>query len=187
VQEPHPPIYLSATGIDSHRTAGELGVAVMTGNTALGWDYVEACVEAYRARAGADGRIALFSTGVNVAASAARAKRTAARIAVQWMETIMGLYANISELSPDYAYLGEIRKLQERYTDVDFLVESSPYVTMGTPALFVERAHRLAELGVDEWILRIDGMGHEENCRAIRMLGDTVIPAVHALERRAAA
>ncbi len=42
VQKPHPPIYVSATSIETHRNAGKLGIGVMTGNSLSGgWPYVE--------------------------------------------------------------------------------------------------------------------------------------------------
>ena len=65
--------------------------------------------------------------------------------------------------------------------DVDYLVECAPYITIGTPEFFIERAKILADMGVDEWLLRIDGMGHENNMRAIEMIGKEVIPEVHKL------
>jgi hypothetical protein len=34
-------------------------------------------------------------------------------------------------------------------------------------------------MGADDLIYRLDGMGHEENLRAIEMIGRHVIPAVH--------
>ena len=37
VQKPHPPIAISATGVESHTEAGRMGIAVMMGNTSAGW------------------------------------------------------------------------------------------------------------------------------------------------------
>jgi hypothetical protein len=36
-------------------------------------------------------------------------------------------------------------------------------------------------MGADEWILRVDGMGHEANLRTIELLGKEVLPAAQAL------
>ena len=54
---------------------------------------------------------------------------------------------------------------------------------MGTPEFFVERARRVHEMGADEWILRVDGMGHEANRRTIELLGREVLPEIQKLER----
>jgi alkanesulfonate monooxygenase SsuD/methylene tetrahydromethanopterin reductase-like flavin-dependent oxidoreductase (luciferase family) len=48
VQKPHPPIFVSATSLETHRNAGERGIGVMTGNSILGWEYAERCIAEYR-------------------------------------------------------------------------------------------------------------------------------------------
>jgi alkanesulfonate monooxygenase SsuD/methylene tetrahydromethanopterin reductase-like flavin-dependent oxidoreductase (luciferase family) len=195
VQVPHPPIHMSATSIDSTRDAGRMGIGVMCGNTSAGWEYAQECVETYRAAVAeaepvtghVDDTLGMLSTAVNCHASRDRAKEAAAPVAAQWMESIMGIYTNLSAQSPDYAYLGRIQKLKDRMYDLEYLIESSPYVTVGTPDFFVERAQKLHEMGVDQWLLRLDGMGHAENMRAIELIGKEVVPEVHKLERAPAA
>ena len=190
VQRPHPPIHLAATSIDSHADAGRFGIGVMTGNTSAGWEYAEQCVRTYRtALANAEpitghvqDSLAMITTGVNCHEDRERAKETAAPVAFAWMQTIMKIYTNLSEQSPDYAYLGRIRELQDKLDDLDYLIDCSPYITIGTPDFFLDRAQRLASIGVDEWIFRLDGMGHEENMRAIELIGREVVPGIHALE-----
>jgi hypothetical protein len=88
---------------------------------------------------------------------------------------------NLSERSPDYAYLGRIQLLKDRMYDLDYLIDSSPYITIGTPEFFIERAEQIHAMGADQWLLRLDGMGHEENMRAIELIGREVIPEVHKL------
>lgn len=190
VQTPHPPIYLSATSMDSHRDAGRMGIGVMTGNTSAGWEYAQECIDTYKAGiaeatdpigAEVNNSLSMVSTGVNCAATTEKAKEGAAPVAYKWMETIMKVYTTISEQSPDYAYLGRITELKEHMYDIDYLVDSAPYVTAGTPDFFIERAQRLRAMGVDEWILRLDGMGHEQNKAAIELIGREVLPEVHKL------
>ena len=62
--------------------------------------------------------------------------------------------------------------------DLGSLIARSPYLSIGTPEFFIERTQQLAELGYDEFILRIDGMRHEDHLKAIRLIGERVIPAV---------
>jgi alkanesulfonate monooxygenase SsuD/methylene tetrahydromethanopterin reductase-like flavin-dependent oxidoreductase (luciferase family) len=119
IQEPHPPIHLSATSIDSHRDAGLMGLGVMTGNTSAGWEYAQECVDTYRAALAEAEPVAgyvndclgLVSTAVNCDHDLERAKEGARPVAKQWMEAIMGIYTNLSKQSPDYAYLGKIELL----------------------------------------------------------------------------
>src|SRR4051812_12957656 len=55
-QQPYPPIYVSASGPETHGIAGEVGIGAMTGASVLGWPHVERCVEAYRAAIAAPSR-----------------------------------------------------------------------------------------------------------------------------------
>ena len=191
VQKPHPPIAISATGIDSHRDAGRIGIGVMTGNTSAGWEYAQACVDAYKqAITTADpitghlnDSLGIFSTAVCCAPTRAQARREAQHVAFEWMELMVKIYTRLSEKSDDYAYLGNIRKVEDRIHDIDYLIECSPYITMGTPEDFVERGRRLFEMGADEWILRVDGMSHEAHVRTLRLLGDEVLPELQGLRR----
>jgi alkanesulfonate monooxygenase SsuD/methylene tetrahydromethanopterin reductase-like flavin-dependent oxidoreductase (luciferase family) len=189
VQRPHPPITISATGPQSHVEAGKMGIGVMTGNTSAGWEYAKECVDAYR-EAIADPEpigpmvhdsVGMITTAVACAPTRERAIEIGAPIAFRWMDAIMHLYTVLADKAPDYAYLGNIRKLQDRVRDIDYLIDCSPYITIGTPEFFLERARRVKELGADEWILRVDGMGHEENRKTIELLGREVLPEVQAL------
>ncbi len=42
-------------------------------------------------------------------------------------------------------------------------------------------------MGADQWLLRLDGMGHEQNMNAIRLIGTEVVPEVQELQRAGAA
>jgi alkanesulfonate monooxygenase SsuD/methylene tetrahydromethanopterin reductase-like flavin-dependent oxidoreductase (luciferase family) len=195
IQDPHPPIHLSATSIDSHRDAGRMGIGVMTGNTSAGWEYAQECVDVYRAAIAeaepvmgyVNDCLAMLSTAVNIADTREEAKKAAEPVAFKWMESIMGIYTHLSEKSPDYAYLGRIQKLKDKMYDLDYLIDCAPYITVGTPEFFIERGKRIHEMGADDWLLRLDGMGHEQNKRAIELIGKEVIPELHSLQRTPAA
>jgi alkanesulfonate monooxygenase SsuD/methylene tetrahydromethanopterin reductase-like flavin-dependent oxidoreductase (luciferase family) len=49
---------------------------------------------------------------------------------------------------------------------------------VGTPDYFIERLRRLEEMGVDEVVMRIDGVPHEDIMRSLELVGAEVIPAV---------
>jgi alkanesulfonate monooxygenase SsuD/methylene tetrahydromethanopterin reductase-like flavin-dependent oxidoreductase (luciferase family) len=193
VQRPCPPIYLSATSPASHRDAGKMGIGVMCGNTSAGWEYAQECVDTYR-KASAEAepvaveavnRLAMLSTAVNCDFDLERAKEVAKPVAFKWMKNIYGIYTNLATQSPDYAYLDKIRNLADRLEDIDYLIDCSPYISIGTPDSLIERAKLINSMGADEWLLRIDGMGHENNMKAIELIGREVLPHVHELERSA--
>ena len=48
VQQPHPPIFVSATSLETHQNCGRMGLGVMSGFGLAGWDYVEMCLSAYK-------------------------------------------------------------------------------------------------------------------------------------------
>jgi len=187
IQQPHPPFYVSATSVDTHRRAGQLAIGVMNGNNILGWDYMQGCLDAYREgleEARAEG-LPLDNASVGVSILTAhcdpdeeRARAEAAEVAFFFIEIVLGMYASLSEASPDYAYLGQIKAIEERRHDLDFLISLAPYITIGTPEFLISRFRDLKERGADEVLLRIDGMGHEANLRAIETIGREVIPAL---------
>jgi alkanesulfonate monooxygenase SsuD/methylene tetrahydromethanopterin reductase-like flavin-dependent oxidoreductase (luciferase family) len=192
LQTPAPPIHISATGVESHRNAGQMGIGVMTGNSILGWEYAQSCIDAYHeAIPDADPiavepteRLGFFSTGVNCETNRAAARETAKPVALRFVEVVMGIYKDLSKKSPDYAYLGQITHLQEHMRDLDYLIDAAPYISVGTPDDLIERAKRLHEMGADDVLWRIDGMGHEANMRAIEMVGLHVLPTLHGFADR---
>jgi hypothetical protein len=163
----------------------------MTGNTSAGWEYTQACIDAYKGAVAAaepitghvNDSLGVFSTAACCAPSREEAKRIAKDVAFEWMELMVKIYTRLSEQSDDYAYLANIRKIEDRMHDIDYLIECSPYVTMGTPEDFIERGTRLFEMGADEWVLRVDGMGHAAHVRTLRLLGERVLPELHKLTR----
>ncbi|MEA2419969.1 MAG: hypothetical protein QOE60_2175 [Thermoleophilaceae bacterium] len=187
VQRPHPPLFASATSAGTHRFAGEQGLGVMSGNSLSGgWDYVQQCVDLYRESwqdAAPRGRAtnATFSAlalRAHCAETNEQAQAEASETAFATVDLVMRWYSKIAEESPDYAYMAEFTSLEAHRRDLPFLIERAPYLTIGDPDFFVERIHRLEEMGVDELILEIDGMGHEKHMQAIELVGRHVLPQV---------
>jgi alkanesulfonate monooxygenase SsuD/methylene tetrahydromethanopterin reductase-like flavin-dependent oxidoreductase (luciferase family) len=189
LQKPHLPVYLSATGTESHGYAARLGIGVMTGNTILGWEKAQSSIDTYKSAIGKTpprsghllNRLAMFTTAACCKATKEEAKVHGGPVAFTWVETVMKIYRDLSSRSEDYAYLGQFEQIKEHQTDLDYLIDCSPYISMGTPDFFIERAHKLHAMGVDELIYRVDGMGHEENMATIAMLGKYVLPEVQAI------
>jgi alkanesulfonate monooxygenase SsuD/methylene tetrahydromethanopterin reductase-like flavin-dependent oxidoreductase (luciferase family) len=196
LQRPHPPIFVSASSAASHRGAGELGLGGMTGASILGWDYVAEAASAYHEGLAAatplsplvTESLGLYTTRVNCAATAAEAKDGVMGTALTFVELNIGpggRYDQLAPTSPDYSYLGNVRDMQAHIHDLDYIMAASPYVLAGTPEFLIEQIERLESLGYTEFLMGIDGMGHEANSRAIEMIGRHVLP--HFRERDAGA
>jgi alkanesulfonate monooxygenase SsuD/methylene tetrahydromethanopterin reductase-like flavin-dependent oxidoreductase (luciferase family) len=189
VQQPHPPLFASATSMETHRYAGEQGLGVMSGNSLSGgWDYVQQCVDLYREswqdaapRGRATNRtFSALALRAHCAETNEQAQAEASETAFNTVDLVMRWYSKIAEQSPDYAYMAQFKELEERRRDLPFMIERAPYLTIGDPDFFVERIQRLEAMGVDELILEIDGMGHEKHMQAIEMIGRHVLPRVRA-------
>jgi hypothetical protein len=64
-----------------------------------------------------------------------------------------------------------------RTTGLDELIDRSPYLSIGTPDFFIERAKRLESYGYNEFLLGMDGLPHEHIMGCIELIGKHVIPA----------
>jgi alkanesulfonate monooxygenase SsuD/methylene tetrahydromethanopterin reductase-like flavin-dependent oxidoreductase (luciferase family) len=72
-----------------------------------------------------------------------------------------------------------MQKLLDHEGDLDYLLTETPSVMIGTPDDFIERLRELEQRGVDEVLLRIDGMPHDAIMRSLQLIGHEVIPAVN--------
>ncbi|MEA2333302.1 MAG: hypothetical protein QOH58_3440 [Thermoleophilaceae bacterium] len=193
LQQPHPPVFASATSVETHKLAGEHGIGVMSGNSLPGgWDFVQGCLDLYRASwtdAAERGR-ATNSTFSSLALRAYCAETTeqaladASHTAFEMVDLVMSWYSKLAQQSSDYAYMSAFEGLAEHQRDLPFLVERAPYLTIGDPDFFVERIERLESMGVDEFILSIDGLTHEQHMRSIELIGHEVIPRIRDIPPR---
>lgn len=187
IQEPHPPFYVSATSIETHHNAGLYGIGVMTGNSLPGgWAYLEEAMAAYTdglKKADVGPGVLTESRGVlgavaYCAPTEEAALAAAAEIAGRFVGEVVKWYDALSSASQDYASMGALREVVDSQADLPSLIARSPYISIGTPEFFIERCRVLASLGYDEFILRIDGMRHEDHMQAIELIGNEVIPHV---------
>ncbi len=182
---PIPPIWVTAGGAESHRAAGERGIGVLTGQSIYGWDHCENCVRAYKEAIvdappivgnytnNSDG---FFAAVTHCAENQKDAVEESRKTAAKFLDLAIWLFSNLAPTSPDYAYMSRIEKVKEHRGDLDYLMEQSPYLQIGTPDYLVERIKRLQSFGVDEMVMRIEGTPTEITRRAIRLIGEEVIP-----------
>lgn len=188
------PTHLSATSIESHQEAGEMGVGVMSGLSILGWDYVQDCIDAYNVGAKSakplvgtiTKRQALFSVGVNCAANRAEARAVTEENTLRFIEVIMDWMSKLAKRSEDYRAMARIEEIRGNMRDLDYLIDSAPYIMAGTPDDIIKQCRRVYEMGIDDVLWRIDGMGHEANRRALEFVGKHVLPEIHSWPEHAA-
>ena len=161
----------------------------MTGGSIVGWQYVEESAAAYcEAIESAEPlpgstvnhSLGFFATRVNCAETPEEARAAIEQTALLFIDINIGpggRYEQLAPTSPDYAYLGAIKEMQARMTDLDYIMEKTPYVLFGTPDFLIEKFRRLEAMGYTELLLGIEGMSHEANMRAIEVLGRHVLPA----------
>jgi alkanesulfonate monooxygenase SsuD/methylene tetrahydromethanopterin reductase-like flavin-dependent oxidoreductase (luciferase family) len=189
VQRPHPPIFVSASSVATHRGAAELGLGGMTGGAIVGWQYVEEAAAAYCEAIGdaqplpgspVNNSLGFFATRVNCAETMEEAHAAIEKTAVAFIDINIGpggRYEQLAPTSPDYGYLANIQEMQKHMHDLEYLMERTPYVLYGTPDFLIEKFKRLESLGYTELLLGIEGMSHEANMKAIEMIGEHVMPA----------
>ena len=186
VTEPHPPVSLAASSVSSHVKAGERGIGAICFENYFGFDYLQECIDGYRdglTRAQPDplqlnDYMGLYVATAFCAETREEAKRIARDVALEYFQFILDLYIPLGK-TPAYQYLaGRIDALAERTEDLDFLCTETPAVMIGTPDDFVERLRRLESMGVDEVVMRVDGVDHGEILKSLELIGHEVIPAV---------
>ena len=185
MQTPHPPLFASATSIETHRIAGEKGLPVISGNSLVGgWEGVEESIAIYRDCLANGTPITttkpFFGAAmlvVHCAPSKEQAQEEARPRVLRFLESTIARRRALAPSSADYAYqVKGFDEIEQNRDDLDHLVDRSPYFSVGTPEFFVERFRRLERMGVDEVILEIEGLDHELHMQTIELLGKHVLP-----------
>jgi alkanesulfonate monooxygenase SsuD/methylene tetrahydromethanopterin reductase-like flavin-dependent oxidoreductase (luciferase family) len=188
VQQPHPPVLASATSLETHTFAGERGIGCMSGNSLPGgWDFVEQCHDLYRSAwrdaaewGGATNRtFSSLALRAHCAPTNEQAQDEARDAAFDAIELVMNWYTKLAQQSSNYAYMATFKELDAIRNDLPAIIERAPYISIGNPDFFLERIERLERMGVDEFMLEIDGLGHEKQMQAIELIGREVLPHVN--------
>lgn len=185
IQSPHPPLFASATSVETHEIAGEKGLPVISGNSLVGgWEGVEASLGIYREALEHGTPITTvppyFGAAMLVAHCAPtkeRAQEEAKPRLHRFLESTIARRRALAPTSADYAYQSKgFDEIEQNRDDLDFLIDRSPYFSVGTPEFFIERCRRLEAMGIDEVVIEIEGLTHELHMQTIELLGKHVIP-----------
>ncbi|MDM8347170.1 LLM class flavin-dependent oxidoreductase [Pseudochrobactrum sp. sp1633] len=184
VQRPHPAVSVAASSVDTHRMAGERGIGVLTFENYFGFDYLQECIDAYREGQsdakpmfrGQNKNLGLYVATAFCAETKEEACRVARDVALGYFKFILDLYIPLGKRA-SYEYLDDkMTRLLENENNLDFLLTETPSVLIGTPDDFRKRLKDLEARGVDEVLLRIDGVPHEDIMKSLDLIGREVIP-----------
>ncbi|QIE45211.1 LLM class flavin-dependent oxidoreductase [Pseudohalocynthiibacter aestuariivivens] len=184
ISDPHPPLSVAASSSTSCKQAGQRGIGAMLFESYFGFDYMQEGIDAYREGV-AEGTSMLPKRNdcmsLYVASAFCDSDRDTAiaksrHVVLGYSEFIAELYAPLAK-QKSYEYLdAHMARYLENQSNMDFLLNETPSVLVGTPDDFVKRLKDLEARGMDEVLLRIDGMPHDQIMESIRMIGEEVIP-----------
>jgi len=188
IQKPYPPLSVIATSAETHSLVGNMRLGVLASDSYFGWDYIAKCIRAYVEGSASEeaakprdnyrnNYYGYYVCTAYCAETREEALELAKPQALQYLKAVIDLYAGMSK-NASYEYMSQIERLVAHKDDIEFVMKHTPAVIIGTPEYFIETFHKLEELGVDEVLLRIDGFGHENHKKTIRLIGEKVIPHV---------
>ncbi|MCU1637085.1 MAG: class flavin-dependent oxidoreductase [Cryobacterium sp.] len=178
-----PPLYSVATGLESHKATGNLGIGDMAWDGYFGWRYLEDCFNTYKTAlkdAEPVGDEVLDSFSYFATATAVRATRAQALADVEprafsFVDLIMRAYGKVAS-QPSYEYYEDLQTVKKNQRDLPSLMKHGPSVMAGTPEDVLDTCKRLERLGVNEIVLSVDGISGESHRTTIEMFGKYIIP-----------
>ena len=182
LQKPHPPIFMAASSPDSHVTAGDLGIGVLSLSNFQGWKYLEDNVVTYRKHIAKTPPHAHINNSVGVLVHAycsesdETAKKEAGAENLDYVHLAYTGYPRLAKMSKDYAYMGNFAELGEKLSDYDYFVNDLVAAVFGSAATCIKQIERYRAAGANELLLRIDSVPHDKIMRSIEMFGRYVIP-----------
>ena len=185
VSDPHPAISVAASSEASCEEAGRRGIGAIAFESYFGFDYLQGCIDAFRRGAAAgtsmlperNDTMGLYVASAFCHEDRGEAVRKAADVTLGYAGFIADLYAPLAK-KKSYEYLDDhMARFLENQANMEFLTRDTPSVMVGTPQDFIDRLRDLEARGIDEVLLRVDGMEHEDIMRSIRLIGEEVIPA----------
>jgi alkanesulfonate monooxygenase SsuD/methylene tetrahydromethanopterin reductase-like flavin-dependent oxidoreductase (luciferase family) len=192
LQEPHPPISVAATSLDTHKNAGERGIGVLTFESYFGFDYLQQCIASYREglqKGSSQFPVRTESAGLYIATSYCAEDRqdaidTARNAAMGYFKFNRELYSALGK-KVGYEYLDpNVKGVLDRGDEpLDFLLNDTPSIMIGTPDHCIKRLRLLEQMGIDEVLLRVEGMPHSDIMRCLELIGREVIPVFHKSEQ----
>ncbi|AFJ89377.1 luciferase family protein [Burkholderia sp. KJ006] len=183
LQKPYPVLGVAATSANSHAWAGSEGLAVMSHAIYQGWEKQKGLLDTYwnswkrdetgplhKPRAG----MPLF---IGIGKTDQEAKDIYAGAIMNYARISTDAYPRLAKLADNYAYMAEsVPAMQRAAEDWDYLLNESATTVCGSPDTVIRQLEQYEKLGIDEVLLHIDSVPHEQIMSTIDMVGRYVIP-----------
>jgi alkanesulfonate monooxygenase SsuD/methylene tetrahydromethanopterin reductase-like flavin-dependent oxidoreductase (luciferase family) len=187
LQEPHPPLWVSATSEDTHALAGQLGLGLLSFTLALNIEevgrrigiYRDAMKDATPIGAVANEQAAVF-TLTHCGRTNAEARATAEHGVMNYNRQQISV---LSQMGPvlgskgGYEYYKTFVGVDYDKFTYDYLLDRD-MVMVGDAARCKEILRRYQDIGVDHILchMQMQGIPHEETMASIRRFGEDIIP-----------
>ena len=183
LQSPHPPIYVAATSVESHRMAGNLGVGVYSWSNFMGWDVLAESVSAFRsaiAETRARGEHVNDRAGALLQAYCAESDEIAEAEAgsgnLKWLRIAIDGYPRLAKVAQSYSYMNKITEVAKKTDDFEYFKEGSGAAVFGSPESCIRSIEKFRDCGIDTLVMRIDSVPHDKIMKSIELFGRHVIP-----------
>jgi alkanesulfonate monooxygenase SsuD/methylene tetrahydromethanopterin reductase-like flavin-dependent oxidoreductase (luciferase family) len=187
LQKPHPPIFNVSSSVDGCERAGKNGLGVICASLPGSWEYLQHCHDTYRAAVldanppggHVNNSFTIASLRTHCAETVEQARKEAHAAVLRSVDNLRTMYRRLTA-TPDYGYMSDIVALLDD-DDLNSVMDRAPVsFSIGDPDFFIERCRRFQEIGVDEFCMNLDAIGHEEHLKAIELVGKYVIPEFRA-------
>lgn len=184
LQYPHLPIYKITKSPESAAEAGREGQGLISSCGFLGFEYFQGLIEGYRQGKAAPQHTvkrATDSVALTLLASSCektteKAIETSGDAAIHFAARVTKDFGSLAQRSDQYEWAGRMTAAAKYSGDINYLNNETTAVLCGDPDMWIERLNRYQAMGVDEVVIGLDGIAHEDIMRNIRMIGQHVIP-----------
>ncbi len=187
VQKPHPPIWIAATGEETHQLAGSLGCGVLSFTFLIPPEEMGQRIKRYQEAwnactkpIGAQKHFgAATFTMVHCAETDREARENAAESIMWYTRYAWDLIIELAKKSqaPSYAYTQKMYDLDPAKITFDFL-DQNDMIIVGSPETCIKKIKRYQENGMTQLLcfMQIYKIPHQKIMDSIRLFGKHVIP-----------
>lgn len=184
LQYPHLPMYKITKSFDSAAEAGRDGLGMVSSCGFLGYEFFQTIIDGYRAGQKEPKHVVRRPTsrvGLTLLASACektteKAIETSGDAAIHFASRVTGDFGSLAQRSDQYQWAKALSDAHKYSHDIDYLNNHTTAVLCGDPDMWIERLKRYQAMGVEEVVIGLDGIPHEDIMRNIGMIGRHVIP-----------
>ncbi len=180
-RKPHPDLWYAAISPESHELAGRKGMGVMSLAVGITLKQLEKRMKSYQDAirnpepyAGVvNNRFSVFCLA-HCADTTAQALAEAAPPMLHYLKGVIDMYETTLKSQGKNLDFTATRKIISDFEHLD----RTDNVVVGDPQKLIEKIRRYQALGVQEMLLRMEGLPHQKLMHAIELIGRHVIPAV---------